>query len=93
MHTEAIIDALHAGHLAGAALDVHDRHPLRGDEAIFSTPRLLLTPHAAAITESSMRAMSEGSVSIVMALLQGRHHPNVCNPEVFSHEGRAGVQS
>ena len=93
VHTEAIIEALHAGHLAGAALDVHDRHPLRGDEAIFSTPRLLLTPHAAAITESSMRAMSEGSVEIVMALLQGRHHPNVCNPEVFSHPGRAGAPS
>ncbi len=93
VHTESLVDALRAGRIAGAALDVHDRHPLRGDEPIFSTPRLLLTPHSAAVTESSMRTMSEGSVEIVMALLGGQHHPNVCNPEVFTHAGHAGASS
>ncbi len=81
--TAAVIKALHEGRLAGAALDVHDHHPLRGDEPIFDAPRLLLTPHVAAVTESSMRVMSEGSVDLMTALLAGRRHPNVCNPEVF----------
>lgn len=79
----AVLAALHEGRLGGAALDVHDKQPLGGKEALFDAPNLLLTPHVAGITGTSMRAMSEGAVATLLALLRGEHPRNVVNPEVF----------
>lgn len=81
--TKAIISALKAGKIAGAAMDVHDQQPLTGEEAIFDCPNLLLTPHIASITSSSMRGMSEGSVKTILAILKGIRPDNIVNPEVF----------
>jgi D-3-phosphoglycerate dehydrogenase len=81
---QALVAALRAGKLGGAALDVHDPQPLNGDEAIFDCPNLLLTPHIAAITATSMQAMSRGSVDTLLAMLRGEHPSNVVNPDVFA---------
>jgi D-3-phosphoglycerate dehydrogenase len=81
--TQALLAALRAGRLGGAALDVHDKQPLTGDEPAFDAPNLLLTPHVAGITDTSMRAMSEGAVATVLALLRGERPSNVVNPQVF----------
>jgi D-3-phosphoglycerate dehydrogenase len=83
VETAALLAALRAGRLGGAALDVHDRQPLGRDEPVFDAPKLLLTPHVAAITATSLRAMSEGAVDTTLALLRGERPPNVVNPEVF----------
>ena len=81
--TAALVRALRAGKLGGAALDVHDRQPLTGGEPVFEAPNLLLTPHVAGITDTSMRAMSQGTVATVLALLRGERPANVVNPQVF----------
>lgn len=81
--TAAVLAALREGRLGGAALDVHDRQPLTGQEPVFDAPNLLLTPHVAGITATSMRAMSEGAVATLLALLRGERPSNVVNPEVF----------
>jgi D-3-phosphoglycerate dehydrogenase / 2-oxoglutarate reductase len=86
MDTQAVLDALAAGRIAGAAMDVHDQHPLSGDEAVFDCPNLLLTPHIASITASSMRGMSKGSVETILAILNGKNVNNIVNPEVFSNK-------
>jgi D-3-phosphoglycerate dehydrogenase len=79
----AVLQALREGRLGGAALDVHDRQPLSGGEAVFDAPNLLLTPHVAGISETSMRAMSEAAIATLFALLRGERPPNVVNPQVF----------
>jgi D-3-phosphoglycerate dehydrogenase len=81
--TPAVLAALREGRLGGAALDVHDRQPLQGDEPLFDAPRLLLTPHVAGITATSMEGMSRGTVETMLALLRGERPANVVNPEVF----------
>jgi D-3-phosphoglycerate dehydrogenase / 2-oxoglutarate reductase len=81
--TAAVVAALRAGRLGGAALDVHDRQPLTGHEPVFDAPNLLLTPHVAGITATSMRNMSQGAVDTLLALLRGERPANVVNPEVF----------
>ena len=81
--TQAIISALKAELIAGAAMDVHDQQPLTGQEAVFDCPNLLLTPHIASITASSMKGMSEGSVKTLLAILNGNRPSNIVNPEVF----------
>ena len=81
--TQAIISALKAGKIAGAAMDVHDQQPLTGAEQVFDCPNLLLTPHIASITASSMKGMSEGSVKTILAILKGERPENIVNPDVF----------
>lgn len=43
----ALVDALRAGRLAGAALDVTETEPLPADSPLWDAPRLILTPHVA----------------------------------------------
>lgn len=83
VETAALLSALHGGRLGGAALDVHDRQPIAADDPLFHAPRLLLTPHVAGITATSMRQMSEGTVDTLLSLLRGERPPNVVNPEIF----------
>ena len=44
----ALVEALHAGTIAGAGLDVFEQEPLPPDAAIWSAPNVMITPHATA---------------------------------------------
>ena len=44
---DALVNALKAGQLAGASLDVVPEEPIPGDSALLHAPNLLLTPHMA----------------------------------------------
>jgi D-3-phosphoglycerate dehydrogenase len=81
--TEALIAALKQKRLGGAALDVHDRQPLVPTESVFSAPNLILTPHVAGITATSLLGMSSGAVNTMLSLLRGERPLNIVNPEVF----------
>jgi D-3-phosphoglycerate dehydrogenase / 2-oxoglutarate reductase len=48
---EALVHALHAGRLRGAALDVYTEEPLPRTSPLLSAPGLTLTPHLAGATE------------------------------------------
>ena len=43
--TEALIDVLQSGHLAGASLDVFPQEPLPPEHPLWKTPNVILTPH------------------------------------------------
>jgi len=49
----ALLAALRAGTIAGAALDVHYREPLPPDDPFWTAPRTILTPHVSGSTGST----------------------------------------
>ncbi len=54
--TQALQDALRAGKLAAAVLDVFAHEPLQPDDPLWTTPNLIITPHIAAVSEPEMIA-------------------------------------
>lgn len=70
--TNALVQALHDGKLAGAALDVFDQEPIPPDHPILACDQVILTPHIADQTPEGVELLNEGAVSNVIAFLQGR---------------------
>jgi len=53
----ALIDALNCGHLGGAGLDVTATEPLPQDHPLRQAKGVILTPHAAAMSDGAFRRM------------------------------------
>ena len=79
---DALVQALHSGHLAGAALDVYDVEPLPAEDPILSCEQVVLTPHMADQTPEGIDLLNEGAVDNVIAFLEGRPQ-NVVNPQAL----------
>lgn len=69
---KALADALHAGHLAGAALDVFADEPLPADNPLRDAPNVILTPHIAWRSTTSLGALQDGAVSRARRALTGK---------------------
>ncbi len=52
---DALVDALRAGRLAGAALDVAPEEPLPAEHALWSLPNVVMTPHTAGASQYRAR--------------------------------------
>jgi glyoxylate reductase len=81
--TGALAGALHAGELAGAALDVTDPEPLPVDHPLLEAPNLLVVPHIASATHATRGRMADIAVDNLLAGLAGAPMPFSVNPEVW----------
>jgi len=80
---EALAEALRAGRIAGAAVDVYATEPPPADHPLLSAPHTMLTPHTAAHTEEALRRMAVSIADDVLAVLRGDRPIHVANPEVY----------
>ena len=78
--TDALARALHAGELAGAALDVTDPEPLPGDHPLLDAPNLLVVPHVGSATHATRERMADMAVDNLLAGLAGEPMPNQVTP-------------
>ncbi len=74
--TEALLEALRAGHIR-AALDVTDPEPLPEDHPLWRAPGLLLTPHVAGLSEGFPRRAGRFLAEQVGRYLRGEPLLNV----------------
>jgi D-3-phosphoglycerate dehydrogenase len=75
----ALAAALPSGKLAGAALDVQDPEPPDLSQPLYTDPRVVVTPHAAFVSEESLANLRERVSRQVAARLTGGVPENVVN--------------
>ena len=61
---DALLDALNAGKLAGAALDVFEEEPT-ANVALYSHPQVSVTPHIGGQTAEAQSRIGDEIISIV----------------------------
>jgi phosphoglycerate dehydrogenase-like enzyme len=79
----ALTEALRAGRIAGAALDVFEEEPPDPDDPIFSLPNVICAPHALAWTDELALGNGRSACGSVLAVAAGRVPDNVVNKDVL----------
>ena len=79
---QSLVDALLAGHIAGAGLDVFACEP-PGSSRLLELPNVVLSPHVAGISGSSVAEMTRRATTSVIEVLEGRVPADLANPEVL----------
>jgi glyoxylate reductase len=77
----ALVEALRAGKLAGAGLDVYEREPAVHPHLI-PMPNVVLAPHIASATIRTRSEMSAMAARNMATAVRGGRPPNLLNPEV-----------
>lgn len=82
----ALVDALHAGEIRGAALDVYEREPELAAGLAELRSSVVLLPHLGSATEHTRHQMCEMAVRDAVAVLRGEQPAHLVNRDVdLSH--------
>lgn len=79
----ALAKALQLDQLAGAALDVQQQEPPDLTRPPFNDPRVIVTPHAAFVSEESLADLRRRVAEQIAARLTGQTPLHVVNPSVL----------
>lgn len=75
----ALIEALRAGSIAGAGIDVFEHEPPSPDDPLLSMPNVILTPHSAYHSLESVEELRHTVVADVVGVLSGSPPLNPVN--------------
>jgi len=74
--TDALVEALRGGVIAGAALDVTDPEPLPPAHPLYAMPNVLVAPHIGSATHTTRRRMAQLAIDNVLAGVRGAPLPH-----------------
>ena len=80
----ALVEALNAGTIRGAGLDVFENEP-KLNPGFMQLKNVVLAPHIGSSTEATRRAMAMTAAKNLVAALRGETPPNLVNPEARKH--------
>jgi glyoxylate reductase len=79
----ALADALRAGTIFAAALDVTDPEPIPMDHPLVGLDNCMIVPHIASASRATRGKMAEMAAANLLAGLRGDRLPTPVNPEVY----------
>ncbi len=82
----ALYQALRAGEILAAGLDVTDPEPIPLDDPLLTLDNCLIVPHIASASVATRAKMAEMAVDNVIAGLHGERLPTCVNPEVYEQD-------
>jgi phosphoglycerate dehydrogenase-like enzyme len=82
----ALAEALRAGSIAGAGLDVFEIEPVPVADPLLSLENVILTPHALCWTDECFAGNGAADVQAILAVRRGEVPSGLLNPEVLAHD-------
>ncbi len=80
----ALYEALQAGRIAGAALDVFVEEPTPQNNPLLTLPNFIAAPHVAGVTKEAVDRMAVIAVQNILSVIDGKpNRENVINKEVL----------
>jgi D-3-phosphoglycerate dehydrogenase len=79
---DALADALEAGRIFGAGLDVYAAEPPTGSR-LLKCERAVTMPHVSSNTPDALLGMGNGVVDAILDVFAGRRPEHILNPEVY----------
>jgi D-3-phosphoglycerate dehydrogenase len=73
----ALLESIRSGHLHGAGLDTFAVEPVPPHSPLLAEPRIVLSPHSAALTEQALIAMGVATVRNALAGIDGNLDPEM----------------
>ncbi len=84
VHDEgALVEALTAGRIAGAGIDVFHEEPTPADHPLLALDTVIASPHTAGITVEAARDIAVATAEQWMTIFDGRVPPRLLNPEAW----------
>jgi len=80
---EALVEAIKAQRIAGAALDVYENEPLETTNSLVQLRNVLLSPHMSGHTVEALRATAVQVAEEVRAVISGQRPRYIANPEAL----------
>lgn len=90
---KALVEALRAGTIRGAGLDVFRREPLSPDHPLCSLKNVVLTPHIAGSSDASLRKTAVAAVDCVLSVLAGKRPDTLVNPQAWPVRRRPSIHA
>ncbi|GIW08502.1 MAG: hypothetical protein KatS3mg060_3307 [Dehalococcoidia bacterium] len=79
----ALAEALRAGRIAGAAIDVWNPEPPAPNHPLLGLPNVVATPHQAGLSNEGRERSNTEAARQALMVLRGERPPHLLNPEVW----------
>lgn len=83
VQAKALADALQAGRIAGASLDVYEEEPFSADSPLAGMENVILSPHTGGLTDEALHGMALSAADQILQALRGERPPHLVNPEAW----------
>lgn len=83
---KALYDALSAGGIAGAGLDVFEEEPGAADDPLFELDNIIATPHALCWTDQCFAGIGADDIAAVKAVMAGDIPVGIVNRDILGND-------
>lgn len=88
--SDALAQALQAGRIAGAGIDVFDQEPVPAGHPLLALHNAVLTPHTAGSTDEALQQTADQCADQIIEVLAGRRPPHLVNGGVWDSRCHPG---